>query len=184
MGALLVETWRTVSDRPPSSGEQGANPPPPDTHTRTHTFQVSACRASPIDTSSHPSLERKGVLLEEGFRPGRESPPPLKPTVWKASAHRCLVGRFLYFSALFVYTETTTKSWTVSRGRGAPRHRTGQSVSSSGLCLSESTVLLCCIDRFAAPMLRPFVEAFTKGVFFLGDCGFRNTSFKMEVHYC
>lgn len=120
MGALLVETWRTVSDRPPSSGEQGANPPPPDTHTRTHTFQVSACRASPIDTSSHPSLERKGVLLEEGFRPGRESPPPLKPTVWKASAHRCLVGRSLYFSALFVYTETTTKSWTVSRGRGAP----------------------------------------------------------------
>ncbi len=80
-GALLVETWRTVS---------GSNLP--------HAFQVSTCRASPIYASSHPSLEQKGACWKGSARRGK--PPP----VWKASARRCLVSPLSILSA-FVYTE-------------------------------------------------------------------------------
>ena len=156
--------------------------PPPQTHTHEHTLSRLAPAGPAQSTPPRTHLwSEKGVLLEEGFGQAGKAPPP-QTNCLKASAHRCLVSRSLYFSALL---STRRLRQRVGRNQedGGPRHRTGQSASSSGLCLSESTVLLCCIDRFAAPMLRPFVEAFRRG-FFLGDCGFRNTSFKMEVHYC
>lgn len=138
-------------------------PPPPDTHTRTHTFQVSACRASPIDTTSHPSLERKGCFVGRRVRPGRESPPPSNQLSESKRSSVSSQPLSIFLSA-FVYTETTTKSWTESRGRGAPTpHRSERLKFWFVLIRVNSSFVLH--RSFCSPDASTFRRSLSKGFF-------------------
>lgn len=103
---------------------------------------------------STPPPPPRTPLWSEGVLVGKGSARRGKlPTVWKASARRVSSQPSLYSQRFCLHGETTTKSWTASRGRAW--RRTGQSVLSSGLCLSVSTVLFVSHRSFYSPYASP-----------------------------
>lgn len=182
MGALLVETWRTVSDRPPPFGCAGSNPAPPYTQTNTH-FPGWRLQGQPDRHLLAPISGAKGVLLEGFGQAGKAH--PSQTNCLKASAHLCLVSRSLYFSALLSTRRLRQRvgryQRTGRRGGSPPTpHRSERLKFWFVLIRVNSSFVLH--RSFAAPTHRPSPKL-SKG-FFLSGCGFRNTSFKMEVHYC
>lgn len=83
-----------------------------------NTFQVGTCRASPIDTSSPPSLEQR--VFVGRVRPRQGKPPPLPSKSKRSSVHR---QPSLYSQRFCLHGETTTKSWDGIGGPGLTPHR-------------------------------------------------------------
>lgn len=138
VGALLVRAQRTISHGIPLGD-------------RPNTFQGSTCRASPINSPSH-HLQSRRVAVGRVQR------------ILKQALGCVLVGRLSILSA-FVYTETTTKSWTVSEA--GPDTTPVRASKSSVLCWSVSTVLFVSHRSFTATMLHLLYRRFLSGRRFL-----------------
>lgn len=104
------------------------------------TFQVSTCRASPINTSSPASRERAKGVCWRGFGEAGKAPLPSESKRSSVPSQPSL-----YSQRFCLHRETTTKSWTVSED--GPDTAPVRAPLSSVLCLSVSTVLLCPIDH-------------------------------------
>ena len=147
----------------PPLGVQGATRPP--IHTHKHTLSRLAPAGPARSTPPRTHLWSEGCFVGR-VRPGRESP-PLSNQLSESKRSSVSSQPLSIFLSAFVYTETTTKSWTVSEDgeeAGEPPDTAQVRASQVLVCAYQSQQFFCVASIVCSPDASTFAKAF-EGVF-------------------